>query len=58
LWSCPSDVDRTKRFYESLGWRMDIDYVASEDFASFASFSDPDGNGWVLQEVRTRAPGR
>jgi catechol 2,3-dioxygenase-like lactoylglutathione lyase family enzyme len=135
-----SDVDRSKAFYESLGFRMDIDYVASEDFrvvqftppgseasiiigtgitsaqpgslqglhlvvfdieaahadlvdrgidvsdvfhdaggvfhhignegrvagpdpdrrdyASFASFSDPDGNGWVLQEVKMRAPGR
>lgn len=28
------------------------------DYGSFASFSDPDGNGWVLQEVRMRAPGR
>ncbi|HYO03420.1 MAG TPA: hypothetical protein VET27_16725 [Mycobacterium sp.] len=28
------------------------------DYASFASFSCPDGNGWVLQEVRQRAPGR
>lgn len=135
-----SDVDRAKRFYESLGWRMDIDHVESEDYrvvqltppgsecsiiigngitsavpgstqglqlivvdveaaraelvgrgvdvaevfhdvtgvfhhagaegrvtgpdpersdyGSFASFSDPDGNGWLLQEVRTRAPGR
>jgi catechol 2,3-dioxygenase-like lactoylglutathione lyase family enzyme len=23
-----------------------------------ASFSDPDGNGWVLQEIKTRLPGR
>ena len=23
-----------------------------EEYATFASFSDPDGNGWVLQEVR------
>jgi catechol 2,3-dioxygenase-like lactoylglutathione lyase family enzyme len=135
-----SDVDRSKAFYESLGFRMDIDYVAGEDFrvaqctppgseasiiigtgttsaqpgslqglhlvvfdiekahaelvdrgidvsdvfhdaggvfhhmgnegrvadpdpdrrdyGSFASFSDPDGNGWVLQEVKKRAPGR
>ncbi len=135
-----SDVDRAKRFYEQLGFRLDIDYVASEDFrvvqltppgsecsiiigngitsavpgsvqglhlvvvdieasraelvgrgvdvgeafhdvggvfhhvgaegratgpdperrdyGSFASFSDPDGNGWLLQEVKTRAPGR
>jgi hypothetical protein len=27
-------------------------------YNSFASFSDPDGNGWVLQEVTTRLPGR
>jgi len=27
-------------------------------YGSFASFSDPDGNGWLLQEVTTRAPGR
>jgi hypothetical protein len=28
------------------------------DYGSFASFNDPDGNGWVLQEVKMRAPGR
>jgi catechol 2,3-dioxygenase-like lactoylglutathione lyase family enzyme len=28
------------------------------DYGSFASFSDPDGNGWLLQEIKTRAPGR
>ncbi|MEV0460472.1 VOC family protein [Catellatospora methionotrophica] len=28
------------------------------DYGSFATFSDPDGNGWVLQEVTNRAPGR
>jgi catechol 2,3-dioxygenase-like lactoylglutathione lyase family enzyme len=27
-------------------------------YGSYATFSDPDGNGWVLQEVRTRFPGR
>lgn len=27
-------------------------------YSSFASFSDPDGNGWVLQEITERAPGR
>ena len=27
-------------------------------YASFASFEDPDGNGWLLQEIRTRRPGR
>ena len=27
-------------------------------YRSFASFSDPDGNGWVFQEVTDRLPGR
>ncbi len=27
-------------------------------YSSFAKFNDPDGNGWVLQEVTTRLPGR
>jgi catechol 2,3-dioxygenase-like lactoylglutathione lyase family enzyme len=27
-------------------------------YASYASFSDPDGNVWLLQEITTRLPGR
>ena len=27
-------------------------------YYSFASFEDPDGNGWLLQEIQTRLPGR
>jgi catechol 2,3-dioxygenase-like lactoylglutathione lyase family enzyme len=134
-----SDAERTKRFYESLGWRLDGDFVAGDgwrgvqmtppgslcsvifgkgvttaapgsvqglllvvddiaaaraalvdkgvavseifhfegplhvtgtegrapgpdpqggSYKSFASFSDPDGNGWILQEIKTRLPGR
>src|SRR5215211_4873390 len=113
-----SDVDRAKSFYESLGWRMDIDIVVGDDirqvqmtpphsqcsihfgkglypftsmepgsldrlylavedidaaredlvspgldvpgrsYFAYASFSDPDGNGWLLQEITTRIPGR
>jgi catechol 2,3-dioxygenase-like lactoylglutathione lyase family enzyme len=30
----------------------------NRSYGSFASFSDPDGNGWLLQEVTTRLPGR
>ena len=29
-----------------------------QSYGSFASFSDPDGNGWLLQEITTRLPGR
>ncbi len=29
-----------------------------QSYGSFASFADPDGNGWVLQEITTRFEGR
>jgi catechol 2,3-dioxygenase-like lactoylglutathione lyase family enzyme len=75
-----SDVDRTKRFYEGLGWRIDADFANGDwramqmtppgspcapgrdpqgrSYSSWASFSDPDGNTWMLQEITTRLPGR
>jgi catechol 2,3-dioxygenase-like lactoylglutathione lyase family enzyme len=28
------------------------------DYGTFAELKDPDGNGWLLQEVKQRAPGR
>jgi catechol 2,3-dioxygenase-like lactoylglutathione lyase family enzyme len=27
-------------------------------YSTFASFNDPDGNSWLLQEIKTRLPGR
>jgi catechol 2,3-dioxygenase-like lactoylglutathione lyase family enzyme len=128
-----SDVDRAKRFYEGLGWRLDADFAGDDwravqltppgspcsihfgkgvttaapgsvqglflvvddieaaraeliakgadvsepfhyagvrgprlagpdpergSYRSYASFSDPDGNSWLLQEIKTRLPGR
>ncbi len=129
-----SDIDRAKRFYTDLGWRLDADFVVGDQFRgiqftppgslcsihfgkgvtaaqpgsasglflvvsdieaaraelvargvevsevfhldgpglpprsgpsperrsyfSYASFSDPDGNSWLLQEVTVRLPGR
>ena len=124
-----SDVERAKRFYQSLGWRLDADFAVGDDarlvqmtpphsrcsihfgkgitsmepgsheklylavkdidaaredllgrgidvseveeqpkppgfdlpgrsYFAYASFSDPDGNSWLLQEVTTRIPGR
>ncbi len=29
-----------------------------QSYGSFATFSDPDGNGWLLQEVKSRNPER
>lgn len=31
---------------------------AGRSYVSFASFSDPDGNTWLLQEITTRLAGR
>lgn len=129
-----TDIERAKRFYSDLGWRLDGDFIAGDEFrgiqftppgsqssihfgkgvtpappgsarglflvvsdieaaradliergievsqvfhvagpgrppqpgrdperhsyASYASFNDPDGNGWFLQEVTARLPGR
>ena len=51
--------------FHFAGWnRVDPDARLSgpapdgRSYASFVSFSDPDGNGWLLQEITTRQPGR
>jgi catechol 2,3-dioxygenase-like lactoylglutathione lyase family enzyme len=31
---------------------------AGRSYASYAAFSDPDGNSWLLQEIKVRLPGR
>lgn len=61
-------VTVSKVFHEtSLGGRFHpsgakdrVDGVAPDhqSYASFASFSDPDGNLWLLQEITTRLPHR
>ena len=32
--------------------------TARQTYSSFLSFDDPDGNGWIVQEITTRLPGR
>jgi catechol 2,3-dioxygenase-like lactoylglutathione lyase family enzyme len=32
--------------------------IPGRSYFAYASFRDPDGNGWLLQEVTTRLPGR
>jgi catechol 2,3-dioxygenase-like lactoylglutathione lyase family enzyme len=46
--------------FHHAGTRGRLEGTAPEraDYGSFASFADPDGNGWLLQEIRTRLPGR
>src|SRR4051812_45210894 len=47
--------DEPYRFGRIRVSRPDSDH---RSYRSFASFIDPDGNGWLLQEVTTRLPGR
>jgi hypothetical protein len=37
---------------------IDASAPGHTSYSSFVSFSDPDGNGWVLQKVTARLPGR
>ena len=59
-------IDASEVFHDSAGGynRFDPRARASgpdpqrRSYASFVTFSDPDGNGWVLQEITHRFPGR
>ena len=33
-------------------------HPATDSYGTYASFADPDGNSWTIQQVVTRAPGR
>ena len=46
------------RFHPEAGTRRGGLAPDRGTYKSFASFSDPDGNGWLLQEVTGRLPGR
>ena len=43
---------------DGAGGRVGGPAADHASYSSFATFSDPDGNGWLLQEVTTRLPGR
>jgi catechol 2,3-dioxygenase-like lactoylglutathione lyase family enzyme len=59
-------VDVSEPFHDVTGifhhagteGRLDGTAPERADYGSFASFTDPDGNGWLLQEIKTRLPGR
>lgn len=46
--------------FHHAGTRARVDGPAPErqSYGSFLSFEDPDGNGWIVQEVTSRLPGR
>jgi catechol 2,3-dioxygenase-like lactoylglutathione lyase family enzyme len=43
---------------DGVGGRVSGPAADHASYSSFATFHDPDGNGWLLQEVTTRLPGR
>ena len=46
------------RFHDGTAGRVSGPAPEDASYGSFASFSDPDGNSWLFQEVTTRLPGR
>src|SRR6478736_2305687 len=53
-----SDVDRAKRFYQSLGWRLDADFAFDNGFR-VVQFTPP-GSGCSIQfgtKITSAAPG-
>ena len=58
---CPAlfhEGTRGARFHHAPNGRVSGPVPDRSSYGSFASFSDPDVNGWLLQEVTTRLPGR
>src|SRR6267378_1890466 len=53
-----SDVDRAKRFYGSLGWRLDADFAAGDDWRVI-QFTPPGSGASVIfgKNVTAAAPG-
>ena len=51
-------VERVELFHGSPWSRISGLDPERQSYRTYGSFSDPDGNEWVLQEVTTRLPGR
>ena len=58
LMSRGADVSDPFHFTSIGGTRVDGADPEGRSYGSFAAFSDPDGNTWLLQEITTRLPGR
>jgi hypothetical protein len=53
-----ADVSEPFHYAGVLGPRLPGPDPERGSYRSYASFSDPDGNSWLLQEIKTRLPGR
>jgi catechol 2,3-dioxygenase-like lactoylglutathione lyase family enzyme len=52
-----SDVDRAKRFYEKLGFRLDTDYVVKEEFRG-VQFTPPGSEASIIFGEGSLPPSR
>ena len=52
------NLPRARFHFEDASLRASGPAPGRATYRSFVSFSDPDGNGWVIQEITTRLPGR
>jgi len=55
-WLVGQGVEASEVYHFADGGRRAGPDPEGRDYGSFASFADPDGNGWLLQEVRREAP--
>ena len=53
-----ADVSEAFHFTALGGSRASGPEPSGRSYGTFATFSDPDGNSWLLQEIKTRIPGR
>ena len=51
-------VEVSQLFHLGKGGRVPGPDPQRRSYFTYASFNDPDGNGWLLQEVTTRLPDR
>jgi catechol 2,3-dioxygenase-like lactoylglutathione lyase family enzyme len=58
LKSCGVEVSETYHFTDFGGSRVPGPDPEGRSYSTFATFRDPDGNGWLLQEIKQRLPGR
>jgi len=55
LVNCGAEVSEV---FHLAGGRVPGPDPEGRSYQTYASFSDPDGNAWLLQEIKTRLPGR
>ncbi len=53
-----ADVSEVFHYTGVRGPRVPGHDPEGRSYRTYASFNDPDGNSWILQEIKTRLPGR